>query len=161
MNTKNKLPNSSTQLERAGTQIFTGAMLLFVTHILLVLIEMGRWSASQIGAIVDPNYIPVVILPIGWIFIGVGYRQLTFQTKREKTKADQQDLTYWAKKSGTFLLGLAIINMVFNFALILVNIIFFLSLISIILQFIIGVRLRMWTFPEFTMPAEVMIPGGV
>lgn len=159
MNTKNNFDNSSHQMQRAGTQIFTGAMILFAIHMLLVLEEMYRWSASQVGVIVDPNYIPVILLPIGWIFIGVGYRQFTLHTKREKTKADQQDLTYWTNKSGTFLLALAIIIMIFNLALILVNIIFFLSLISIILQFIIGVRLRMWNAPEFTMPIEIMIPG--
>jgi len=64
-------------------------------------------------------------------------------------------------KSGTFLVGLAIVNMIFNFALILVILIFLLSLISIILQFIIGVRLRMWTAPEIKIPAEVMIPGRI
>jgi hypothetical protein len=148
-------------MQQAGTQIFTGAMILFVTHILLALIEMTRWSASQIGAIVDPSYIPVIFLPIGWIFIGVGYRQFTFHTKREKTKTDQQDLTYWTKKSGTFLIALAIINMIFNLALTGLILIFFLSLISIIVQFIIGLRLRMWTAPKIEIPAEIMIPGRI
>jgi hypothetical protein len=161
VDSKNKLPNSSTHLERASTQIFTGTMILFASHILLVLTEIERWRASQIGAIVDPSYIPVIILPIGWIFITVGYRQFTFHTKREKTKADQQDLTYWTKKSGTFLLTLAIINMIFNLALILVILIFFLTLISILLQFIIGVRLIKWTAPKIEIPAEIMIPGRI
>ncbi|MFX0079551.1 MAG: hypothetical protein ACFE8O_09975 [Candidatus Hermodarchaeota archaeon] len=161
MKTKNKLSNPSHQMQRAGTQIFTGAMILFVIHVLLVLIEMERWMWSQVGAIIDPSYIPVIILPIGWIFIGVGYRQFGFQTKMVNTKVEQQNLTYWTNKSGTLLIALAIISMIFNLALSLVILIFFTSLISIILQFIIGVRLRMWNAPEFTMPAEVMIPGGI
>jgi hypothetical protein len=161
VNTKNNLPNPSNQMQSAGTQIFTGALILFATHILLILTEIDRWSASQIGVIVDPTYIPVIILPIGWIFIGVGYRRFTFHTKREKMKVNHQDLTYWTKKSGTFLLTLAIINMIFNFALISVILIFFLSLISIILQFIVGVRLRMWTAPKIEIPAEIMIPGRI
>ena len=161
MNTKNKVPYPSKLMQQAGTQIFTGAMILFVTHILLVLIEIGRWSASQIGAIVDPTYIPVIILPIGWIFISLGYRQFSLHTKIVNTKVDQQDLTYWTNKSGTLLVGMAIISMIFNIALILLIIIFFLSLISIILQFIIGVRLRMWFAPKPKIPAEVMIPGRI
>ncbi len=161
MNTKNNLTTPSNQIQRAGTQIFTGAMILFVTHILLVLIEIERWSASQLGAIIDPNYSPVIFLPIGWIFIGAGYRQFAFHTKKEKPKADQQDLTYWTTKSGTFLLTLAIINMIVNLALILVITLFFLTLISIISQFIIGVRLRMWTAPKIEIPAEIMIPGRI
>ncbi len=161
MNTKNKLPNSSIQLERASTQIFTGAMIVFATHILLVLTEMERWSASQIGVIADPIYIPVIILPIGWIFISVGYRQFSLQTTMTKTKVEQQELTYWTKKSGTFLLTLAIINMIFNFTLILVILLFFLTLISIIIQFIIGVHLRMWTTPKIEIPAEIMFPGRI
>jgi len=161
MNTKNNLTTPSHQMQQAGTQIFTGAIILFVTHILLVLTEMERWSASQIGVIADPIYIPVIILPIGWIFISVGYRQFSLQTTMTKTKVEQQELTYWTKKSGTFLLTLAIINMIFNLALILVIFIFFLSLISIIVQFIIGVHLRMWTAPKIEIPAEILLPGRI
>jgi hypothetical protein len=149
---------------RAGILIFIGAMILFVTHTLLVLQEMARWSASRGGVTVDSFggiYLLVSILPIGWIFIGLGYRQFSLHTKRVKTKVDQQNLTYWTNKSGTLLLWLTIISMIFNIALIMLIIIFFLSLISIVLQFIIGVRLRMWDAPEFTMPAEIMIPGGI
>ena len=148
-------------MQRAGTQIFIGAMILFVTHLLLALQEMARWSANRVGILVDPSYIPVIILPIGWSFIGVGYRQFTFHTKMVNTKVDQQNITYWTNKSGTRLLALAIISMIFNLAFILVILIFFLSLISIIIQFIIGVRLRMWDAPELTLPAEVMIPGRI
>ena len=139
-------------------------MILFAMHMYFVYQEMYRWGASQEGVIVDffgGGYLLAIILPIGWIFIGVGYRQFSRQTTMMKTKVDQQDFTYWTKKSGTFLLTLAIINMIFNLALIMVILIFFLSLISIILQFIIGVQLRMWTAPKSEIPAEIMFPGRI
>ena len=139
-------------------------MILFAMHMYFVYQEMYRWGASQEGVIVDffgGGYLHAIFLPIGWIFIGLGYRQFSLHTKREKTKTDQKDLSYWTNKSGTFLLALAIISMIFNLALTGLILIFFLSLISIIFQFIIGVRLRMWTAPKIEIPAEIMIPGRI
>jgi hypothetical protein len=147
---------------RAGSLIFAGAMILFVMQMLLVLQEVTRWSASQGGILADffmGIYLFVIILPIGWIFMGLGYWQFNNQTKTVKTKADQHSLIYWMNKSGILLISLAIIGMVFLIPLAMLYLIFLLTLISLMLQFFTGLHLRKWTPPDIKLPAEIMIPS--
>jgi uncharacterized membrane protein YidH (DUF202 family) len=139
-----------------------GVMILFGIQMLLVIQEVTRWSLSQVGVTADffgGIYLPVIILPVGWIFIVLGYWQFDHHTKAVKSKADQHNLTNWKNKSGTLLITLAIIGMFFLLTIFMLYIIFLLTLISLILQFFTGLHLRKWTPPDIKLPGEIMIPG--
>lgn len=168
---KTTVPTSLTPMLRAGAQIFSGAIILLVIHLLFVLSELTGWSFIRWGLLAnylsylnrflieEGVYLFVTIIPLGWLLIGLGYQQFHHQDRIANTKAELHTFTDWTHKSGTVLIGFAITSLIFSILLSPLNILSWLFLISIALQFFIGVRLRMWNTPDFSLPAETMIPG--
>ncbi|MDO8123980.1 MAG: hypothetical protein Q6364_06340 [Candidatus Hermodarchaeota archaeon] len=157
MNIKDNSANPPNPMIRAGHLISAGAMMLFVLPMLYFMQTVLGWNLHII--FIGYFNLFLIIFPIGWILIGLGYRQFNYQIKTVKTKINQQNLTHRTKKSGTILIVLAIISLPFTLAFGSIYLIFLLTLISILVQFIIGFRLRMWNAPDVSIPAEVMIPG--
>ncbi len=69
---------------RADHLIFVGAMMLFVLPMQYFLHMVMGWSTGIEFFGYSNRFL--IIVPIGWIFIGLGYPQFNYQIKTVKTK---------------------------------------------------------------------------